>query len=240
MSHTTADSIELDNRSEMHENVFKENVRRHFDDRADRYDNDTETWDQQDFANFETVIPYVISQGGNRILEVATGTGIVLDKLLSAGMDACGLDLSAGLLRVAEEKRRISKERLYLGDAEKLPFPDKNFESICVFRSLHHMDNQAAVLAEMSRCARKNIFVYDSAGGWRRRLKSGLTSVGLYQFLYSILRGQRDSGYRPANETEGPVKVFYVEDAVPILRDLGMRIVSIQNYKSSWLIHAQK
>jgi len=224
----------------MQRSAFKDEVRLHFDERADRYDHDTETCDQQDFANFDLVIPYVIRHGGERILEVATGTGIVLGMLLEAGKDGYGLDLSGGLLKVAEEKRRISRDRLIRGDAEALSFPDGSFDSTCVFRSLHHMENIQNVLGEMIRCARKNVFVYDGAGDWRRSVKRSLDKIGLYQPLYSLLRGQRDTGYRPANETEGPVKVFYAEDAAPILRRGGLRVVKTLKLKSSLFIHAEK
>jgi ubiquinone/menaquinone biosynthesis C-methylase UbiE len=224
----------------MQDNTFKQEVRRHFDERAERYDHDTKTCDQQDFNNFTTVIPYILQQGGERFLEVATGTGIILDRLLKDGKDAYGLDFSTGLLKVAEEKRHISKERLFCGDAENLPFDDQSFDSTCVFRSLHHMENPDIVLREMIRCARKNVFVYDGAGGWRRAVKRTLNSVGLYQSLYSLLRGQPDTGYRPANETEGPVKVFYAEDVIPVLKSCGLRIVKTMNLHSSLLIHAEK
>jgi ubiquinone/menaquinone biosynthesis C-methylase UbiE len=222
------------------QNRFKDEVRRHFDERADRYDHDTETCDRQDFVNFDTIIPYVIKHGGVRMLEVATGTGIILDMLLKAGKDAYGVDLSNGLLKVAETKRGIPAERLFCEDAEDLTFPNGSFDSVCVFRSLHHMENPEAVLQEMTRCARKSIFVYDSAGEWRRLAKRALQKVRLYQPLYSLLRGHPDTGYRPPNETEGPVKVFYAEDAIPIITRGGLRIVRVMNLRSNLFIHAER
>lgn len=226
--------------TDMQESRFKVEVRRHFDERADRYDQDTEACDRQDFVNFEVVIPYVLQHGGAQILEVATGTGIVLELLLKAGKDAYGLDFSSGLLRVAETKRGIAKRRLFCGDAERLPFADQSFDSACVFRSLHHMENPALVLEEMIRASRKHIFIYDSAGEWRRRVKKALARVGLYQPLYSLLRGQPDTGYRQATETEGPVKVFYAEDAVPMLKDMGLRVVKTMRLRSNLFVHAEK
>jgi len=219
---------------------FKEAVRLHFDDRADRYDQDTKTCDQQDFINFETIVPYVIREGGNRILEVATGTGIILEMLLNAGKEAYGLDFSARLLNVAERDRGIPRQRLFRGDAETLPFSNQSFDSTCIFRSLHHIENPQLVLIEMARCSSEGIFVYDSAGGWRRLVKRFLTRCGLYQPMYHLLRGQYDGGYRPATETEGPVKVFYAEDAVAILTSAGFRIVRIINFNSSLFIHASR
>ena len=223
----------------MEGSTFKYAVRRHFDERAERYDHDTETCDQQDFANFELVIPYLIQHSGESVLEVATGTGIILELLLKAGKDAYGLDFSNGLLRVAGEKGGISRERLLCGDAEKLPFSDKGFDSACVFRSLHHMENPRIVLQEMIRCARKNVFIYDSAGEWRRLVKRLLVKVGVYQPLYSFLRGQSDTGYREANETEGPVKVFYAEDVIPVLKKNGLRVINAMSLRSNLFIHAE-
>ncbi len=223
----------------MEQGGFREEVRRHFDARADRYDQDTEACDQQDFANFEVVIPYLVQHSGESFLEVATGTGIVLEMLLKKSKDAYGVDFSTGLLRVAGEKRAISIGRLLCGDAEKLPFSDKGFDSACVFRSLHHMENPSGVLQEMIRCARRNLFIYDSAGEWRRLVKQLLVRARVYQPLYSFLRGQSDTGYRPANETEGPVKVFYAEDVLPVLKENGLRIVRTMNLHSNLFIHAE-
>jgi SAM-dependent methyltransferase len=227
-------------RSAVPVSAFKNEVRRHFDERADRYDHDTQTCDAQDFINFRTVIPYLIQHSGELILEVATGTGIILESLLAAGKDAFGVDFSSGLLKVAETKRSIPGERLSCGDAEQLAFSDRSFDSVCVFRSLHHMEDQKAVIREMIRCSRKSVFIYDSAGEWRRAAKRALTRIGIYQPLYSLLRGNRDTGYRPANDTEGPVKVFYAEDVIPILKREKLRIVKVMRLHSNLFIHAEK
>jgi ubiquinone/menaquinone biosynthesis C-methylase UbiE len=219
---------------------FKEEVRRHFDERAAQYDNDTETMDVQDFANFKTAIPYLSQHSGQRVLEVATGTGIILDMLIQAGKDAHGIDLSPGLLQVAETKRRIASARLQCGDAEHLPYADASFDAVCVLRSLHHMDSPATVLREIIRCTRKAVFIYDSAGGRSRLAKRVLQAVGLYQSVYYLMRGHKDTGYRPANETEGPVKVFYAEDVIPILEREGLRIVNVLRLPGNLFVHAEK
>lgn len=224
----------------MEANTFKDEVRRHFDERAEKYDADTEACDRQDFINFETVIPYLVKHSGERVLEVATGTGIILEMLLTAGKDGYGVDFSSNLLRVAERKRGINPERLFCCDAERLPMPDQSFDTACVFRSLHHMENPEQVIREMARCAKKNVFIYDSAGGWRRGVKLLLQKAKLYQLLYSLLRGHEDTGYRPPNDTEGPVKVFYAEDVIPVLKRQGMRIVKVMSLHGNHFIHAER
>jgi ubiquinone/menaquinone biosynthesis C-methylase UbiE len=219
---------------------FKADVRRHFDERAEQYDHDTETLDRQDFDNFATVVPYMIEYGGKRMLEVGVGTGIVLERLLAAGKDGYGLDLSPGLLQVAVTKRGIPQERLICGDAEYMPYTDGEFDTVGVLRSLHHMPDPGRVLKEMTRCARQGVFVYDSVGGRSRLVKQALRKVGLYQPLFVLLRGQRDTGYRPASETEGPIHIFYAEDAIPILQQAGLRIVARMHLGTSLFIHAVK
>jgi SAM-dependent methyltransferase len=220
--------------------AFKESVRRHFDERADRYDGDTERCDVEDFENFKIVMPYLLAESGARVLEVATGSGIVLEMLLNAGKDACGVDFSRGLLEVARTRRNIVQQRLSCEDAERLSFADGSFDSVCIFRSLHHMEDQEAVLNEMARCAGRNVFVYDSAGGWRRLVKRTMQGLGVYQAAYQLARGHRDTGYRPASDTEGPVKVFYAEDAIRILRNRGLRIARTIKLGGSLFIHAEK
>jgi ubiquinone/menaquinone biosynthesis C-methylase UbiE len=220
--------------------AFKESVRRHFDERADRYDDDTQRCDTEDFENFRTVIPYLLAKSGTRVLEVATGSGIVLEMLLNAGKDACGVDFSRGLLEVARVKRNIVAQRLNYEDAERMSFADGSFDSTCIFRSLHHMEDQEAVLHEMTRCASRSVFVYDSAGGWRRLAKRALQRLRVYDSAYRLARGHKDTGYRPANETEGPVKVFYAEDAIRVLRKRGLRIRRTLKLGGSLFIHAEK
>ena len=44
------------------------------------------------------------SEGGDPILELACGTGIIATELARAGLDVTGLDISSDMLQVAQEK----------------------------------------------------------------------------------------------------------------------------------------
>src|SRR6478672_13409907 len=91
---------------------FKHAVREYYAGRARMYDQDREALDPHDFRNFDTVIPYLVEHSGSHVLEVATGTGIVLARLIASGKDAFGLDLSPDQLNVAQAKPGISADRL--------------------------------------------------------------------------------------------------------------------------------
>ncbi len=69
---------------------------------------------------------------GDRVLDVATGTGLAAIPAAHAGADVTGLDLTPELLEVA--KRRAEQENVRVtwvqGDAEALPFEDDSFDFV--------------------------------------------------------------------------------------------------------------
>ena len=76
-------------------------------------------------------LPYL---RGQRVLEIACGTGDLLLDLETAGYLPCGLDLSPHMLRIARRKlRRAGRTpRLCRARAQQLPFPDATFHSVAV------------------------------------------------------------------------------------------------------------
>jgi demethylmenaquinone methyltransferase/2-methoxy-6-polyprenyl-1,4-benzoquinol methylase len=92
-----------------------------------------------------------------RILDVATGTGDFAFEALSIlkPEKIVGVDISAGMLDVAKQK--INKRNLgdkfevRLGDSEKLPFTDNEFEAITVAYGVRNFENLETGLADMLR-----------------------------------------------------------------------------------------
>ncbi|MGO9958465.1 MAG: class I SAM-dependent methyltransferase [Solirubrobacteraceae bacterium] len=94
---------------------------------------------------------------GQRILDVATGTGMVASELVRrSGCDVVGLDQSdamlgaarARLLRVPALADRITLMR---GEAEELPFPDGEFDGLTFTYLLRYVDDRAATMRELAR-----------------------------------------------------------------------------------------
>ena len=71
-------------------------------------------------------------ESGQRVLDVACGTGVVAREFARQGATVTGLDLSEDMLSVA---RRISPEiDWHQGDASELPFEDGSFDAVvCQF-----------------------------------------------------------------------------------------------------------
>jgi ubiquinone/menaquinone biosynthesis C-methylase UbiE len=74
---------------------------------------------------------------GERVLEIGFGTGhalLEMARLVTVTGEVCGIDLSPGMLRVAEERLRradlVENTHLQTGDATHLPYPDANFQAV--------------------------------------------------------------------------------------------------------------
>ena len=86
---------------------------------------------------------------GERILDVAAGTGTSSAALARSGAEVIALDFSAGM--VAEGRRKHKKIEFVEGDAEKLPFPDNQFDAVSISFGLRNVNEPKVALAEMYR-----------------------------------------------------------------------------------------
>jgi demethylmenaquinone methyltransferase/2-methoxy-6-polyprenyl-1,4-benzoquinol methylase len=89
-----------------------------------------------------------------RVLDVATGTGMVARALVSRyGCSVVGLDQSEEMLGRA---RAVVGERVELvrGEAERLPFADGEFDALTFTYLLRYVDDPAATMSELARVVR--------------------------------------------------------------------------------------
>jgi ubiquinone/menaquinone biosynthesis C-methylase UbiE len=91
---------------------------------------------------------------GERMLDVATGTGIVLRRARarSAGLaQLVGLDLTSGMLAVAREKSEGLDIEFIVGDATAMPFDDDSFDLVTCQQGLQFFPDREAALGEFLR-----------------------------------------------------------------------------------------
>ena len=87
----------------------------------------------------------------DRVLDVATGTGMVAQALHDRyGCAVVGLDQSADMLRVARTRDGVFEE-VVEGRAERLPFPDATFDHLTFTYLLRYVDDPAATMRELAR-----------------------------------------------------------------------------------------
>src|SRR5581483_4696212 len=96
-------------------------------------------------------------RAGERILDVACGTGNTALAARARGASVTGLDLTPELLAVA--RRRAAAEGYddivwQEGDAERMPFPDRAFDVVVSSCGLIFAPDQARVAAELARVTR--------------------------------------------------------------------------------------
>jgi demethylmenaquinone methyltransferase/2-methoxy-6-polyprenyl-1,4-benzoquinol methylase len=163
----------------------------------------------------------------DRVLDVATGTGMVAEALVRRyGCTVVGLDQSEAMLararaRVKRDDRLRSRVSLMVGEAERLPFADGEFDHLTFTYLLRYVDDPAATLRELARVVRPGgriaslEFAVPSAPVWRA-LWTAYVRVGLPAFGRLVSRAWGDTGVFLARS----IPEFYVRHPpaeIPVL-----------------------
>ena len=124
-----------------------------FDDVAARYDltNDVLSLGQDRLWR-RAVVQAVGARPGERVLDLAAGTGTSSEPFVRAGADVVPTDFSLGMLRVGKARR--PDLALTAGDATRLPFADGSFDAVTISFGLRNVVDTAAALREMLRVTR--------------------------------------------------------------------------------------
>ena len=97
-------------------------------------------------------------QPGERILDLATGTGWTSRRVVRRGAKVVGVDLGEDLIRAAQE--RASAEGLEIeyrvGDAESLPFAGGEFDAVISTCGIMFASRPEAAGSELARVTRKD------------------------------------------------------------------------------------
>jgi SAM-dependent methyltransferase len=143
----------------------------------------------------------------NTVLDVGAGTGRGLSFFLGRGIDVRGVEPVPALIEQAIGRRGIPPERIQCARGESLPFPDRSFDVVCATGVLHHVPDPDRVVREMTRVARRAVFLSDEnrfgVGSWPSKLLAlSLYRLGLSRLYTSIRTGgkmyiiDKDDGLR--------------------------------------------
>ena len=104
------------------------------------------------------LVSAVAPRPGQRVLDVATGTGMVAAELLArADCVVVGIDQSPEMLAAARARfaaAQRSRVELIEGQAEALPFPDESFDALTFTYLLRYVDDPRATMRELARVVR--------------------------------------------------------------------------------------
>jgi len=130
----------------------------------------------------------------DRVLDVATGTGLVADALVRRyGCSVVGLDQSEAMLagarrRIAASPDLAGRIELVHGEAEELPFEDARFDAVTFTYLLRYVDDPAATMRELARVLKPGGRMASLEFGvphsrvprvmWRAYTRLGLPAIG--------------------------------------------------------------
>ena len=98
------------------------------------------------------VVNAVNAQPGERILDLAAGTGTSSEPFRARGAEVVPCDFSLGMLHVGRE--RLPHLPFVAGDALRLPFADGAFDAVTISFGLRNVADPLTALGEMRRVVR--------------------------------------------------------------------------------------
>lgn len=124
-----------------------------FDDVAERYDvtNDVLSLGQDRLWR-RAVLKAVDAKPGERILDIAAGTGTSSEPFADNGVHVVPADFSLGMLRVG--KKRRDDLGFTAADAMRLPFADESFDAVTMSFGLRNVADVDEALREFARVTR--------------------------------------------------------------------------------------
>ncbi|MBE9565579.1 MAG: class I SAM-dependent methyltransferase [Proteobacteria bacterium] len=130
-------------------------------DRPEFFDQHAASWDAdrppEEEASLARVVTLAEVQSGQAVLDVGTGTGVLIPHLLRAVGPTgriVAVDLSPEMLEVAREKAFPSSVTFLKTDVHRLPLPDAEFDRVICNAALPHFEDRAESIREMLRVLR--------------------------------------------------------------------------------------
>jgi demethylmenaquinone methyltransferase/2-methoxy-6-polyprenyl-1,4-benzoquinol methylase len=104
----------------------------------------------------QMVVEAIAAEPGERVLDVATGTGLVAFAHARRGAEVVGLDQSEAMVAVARAALARAQSgpgrvAFVVGEAERLPFADREFDALSFTYLLRYVDDREATTRELVR-----------------------------------------------------------------------------------------
>ena len=89
---------------------------------------------------------------GDRVLDIGCAKGFLVKDLVNLGINAYGIDISEYAVSIGALE---TKDRLIIGTADQLPFPDRSFDAVLSINTAHNLPYWRCLAAfrEMERLA---------------------------------------------------------------------------------------
>jgi len=192
----------------------------------DFFDQQAKNWDTNhrldNDEKLERVVKEADIQPGQQILDVGSGTGILIPFMLAA-MNGVGriiaLDYSRGMLDVARDKGFPETVSFVEADIHAVPFLDKAFDRVICNAAFPHFEDKARALAEMKRVLKPN---------------------GILIISHPIGRKAVEEIHKNASKTVNKHRVPTPEELSELFETAGLQLISIIDEEHFYLAKAVK
>ncbi|MFH1545573.1 MAG: methyltransferase domain-containing protein [archaeon] len=138
---------------------FKEKEMRFHDKHSEKYDEAHNLESKKIQFIHEDFLKYLSSLPKKAlVLEAGCGTGKDLVEIREKGFRAVGFDISRKMVEETGKKlkeKKFNDVKVFVGDAERIPFENELFDSVVMVATLHHLKNNEKGIREMSRVLKK-------------------------------------------------------------------------------------
>jgi SAM-dependent methyltransferase len=130
---------------------------------AERFFRESEYWRAwSDVPDMTADIAYALealNPGDRRILDIPCGRGRLLRTIqeLLPEAELYGLDINEHMIALVT--RELPRVKARVGSVFDIPFPDRTFDAVLCHESFMHFDRPDAALAELSRVARRRLYL---------------------------------------------------------------------------------
>ena len=124
------------------------------------FDNAADTWDTRYITPkllsfLEQFVPQFGLKSGQRVLDVGTGTGVLIPFLIKAvgpSGEVTAIDLSEKMVQKCKTKHAHFKNvNVTVGNIEDAAFPAESFDAVICFGVFPHLENKEKALQNISR-----------------------------------------------------------------------------------------
>jgi demethylmenaquinone methyltransferase/2-methoxy-6-polyprenyl-1,4-benzoquinol methylase len=186
------------------------------------------------------MVAEVGARAEDRVLDVATGTGMVAQALVRRyGCTVVGVDQSAEMLggakaRIAADPALRARVSLVQGEAERLPFEDEEFDHLTFTYLLRYVEDPGATMRELARVVKPGgrvaslEFAVPGQAAWRWAW-SFYTHVGLPVLGRLVSREWAHTGRFLAQSIPSFYERYPIERVVELWGEAGIEDVEVRS-----------
>lgn len=198
---------------------MSEKHRRYFNERAAGWD---QLLDDETLQRLDGIINGLNIQPGSKILDVGTGTGVLipfLQKALEGSGSIVALDLAEEMLKRAKEKHGERQIRYVMGDIAAAPFTENFFDEVICNSCFPHFQNKRGAVQEMFRI-----------------LKPGCRAV----VCHTMSREQLDSMHKALDSVVYADRLPDNDTMRSLFQEAGFDDLAISDWSAGYLLTARK